>query len=238
MSITEYPHPVLRKLADDIEPSELGTSDFLKLCDEMISIMYQASGVGLAAPQVGLSKRLFVYNHLGDPNKPEFERIIVNPTILEYSDGVELEDEGCLSSRSGQCQGCVCRASSVMVEYVDPVNGGKIRKRLNGFEARVFQHEYDHIDGILHFDRFCPEDRTAIQPKLDELLAAYTKDDGILEPDTTRYANLQPIPLPKKGWLPPVVESMALSAKNKANKKKTKKGKTSGGGGFGGGFGK
>eukprot|EP00546_Thalassionema_frauenfeldii_P012104 CAMPEP_0178916626 /NCGR_PEP_ID=MMETSP0786-20121207/12760_1 /TAXON_ID=186022 /ORGANISM="Thalassionema frauenfeldii, Strain CCMP 1798" /LENGTH=236 /DNA_ID=CAMNT_0020590015 /DNA_START=212 /DNA_END=925 /DNA_ORIENTATION=- len=236
MTITEYPNPVLRQLGRDIEATEFGTPTFCKLCDEMISIMYQASGVGLAAPQVGLALRLFVYNPTGDAKNSDLERVVVNPKILDYSDDVELEDEGCLSSRSGQCQGCVCRASSIMVEYVNHLNGAKIRKKLKGFEARVFQHEYDHIEGILHFDRFCPEDRETIQPQLDALIADYSKDDAILEPDAARQAELQPMPLPRKGWLPPQMQAAVQNTQTKVNKK-LKKGK-SGGGGFGGGFGK
>jgi len=128
-------------MGDDI--LELRTREFQQLCKEMLAIMYQASGVGLAALQVGLSTRLFVYNHLGDPSYSKFERIVCNPKILEYCEEVDVEEEGCLSSRSGSCMGPVCRSVSIMVEY-STKEGSLVRRRLNGFEAWVFQHEYDH----------------------------------------------------------------------------------------------
>jgi len=243
MTITEYPHPVLRRMGDDI--LEFRTREFRQLCKEMMTIMYQASGVGLAAPQVGLSTRLFVYNHLGDPESSNFERIVCNPKILEYSEEVDVENEGCLSSRSGCCGGPVCRSVSIMVEYKTE-EGSLVRRRLTGFEARVFQHEYDHIEGILHFDRFCTEDRESIQPQLNALIQGYKKNDAVLEPDVNRKAKLQPMPLPRRGWIPPIIESVVesvvkskLKGKNKKDKKKTSGGRGfGGGGGFGGGFGK
>jgi len=210
----------------------------------MITIMYAADGVGLAAPQVNLSRKLFVYNPTGDPKRPQLERIVVNPKIVEYSKAVAVEEEACLSSRSGKCAGLVSRSKEIMVEY-QTEKGGKVRKKLKDFEARVFQHEYDHVMGILHFDRLCPEDRTKIQPTLDLLIQTHNTSengDAVLKPDETRYKALQPAPLPRRGWMPPLADAVAVGMKaasakqrKKNAKKKSAKG---GGGGFGGGFGK
>lgn len=188
LTIVEYPHPVLRTKASDIERFD---EELKELCKEMITIMYQADGVGLAAPQVNISKRLFVYNYLGDPKKSNLERIVCNPTILEYSKETDVEEEGCLSSRSGCCAGIVRRSKSIFVEYTG-VTGQKTRRRLKGFEARVFQHEYDHVQGILHLDRFSEECRLKIQPELDKMVCVYKKSDGILEIAKSVRESLQP----------------------------------------------
>jgi len=235
MIITEYPHPVLRRLSDEIKEFD---DKLRRLTNEMNTIMYAADGVGLAAPQIGLSIRLFVYNPTGDPSRPDSERIVVNPKILEYSSKVDIDEEGCLSSRSGCCAGLVCRSKEIMVEYQNET-GSKIRKKLTDFEARVFQHEYDHVEGILHFDRLCPEDRMEIQPKLDELIEDHDpilNGVAVLVPDKERYTNLKPVPLPRRGWMPPIAEAAAISMKAAAKKKNKKRsGKAGGGGGFGGG---
>jgi len=233
--ITEYPHPILRRLSDEIKEFD---DKLRQLTNEMNTIMYAADGVGLAAPQIGLSIRLFVYNPTGDPNRLDSERIVVNPKILEYSSQVDVGEEGCLSSRSGCCAGLVCRSKEIMVEYQNET-GSKIRKKLKDFEARVFQHEYDHVEGILHFDRLCPEDRMNIQPQLDELIKDHdSKQNGVavLVPDKERYTNLKPVPLPRRGWMPPIAEATAISIKAAAKNKK-KSGKAGGGGFGGGGFG-
>lgn len=238
LTITEYPNPVLRRRGDDIAKFD----DALRqTCKEMITIMYEADGVGLAAPQVNLSLRLFVYNPTGDVARPELERIVCNPRIVTYSDTVVVDCEGCLSSRSGRCEGSVCRAKELMVEYQDE-DGRKIRKKLTGFEAIVFQHEFDHVEGILHFDRFAPEDRTNIQPELEIMIGEYTKGDGVLEPDATVFKSLKPPPLVRKGWMPPIelpsIPSLLKPKSKNKSKPAVKAGFGAGGGGMGGGIGK
>ena len=148
LTIVEYPDPVLRNRPNDA--IEAFDGELAKLCDEMWEIMYASNGVGLAAPQVGLRKRLFVYNT--DPTAPPMLRkmaevVVCNPKILEYSAATDIDIEGCLSSRSECCCGDIRRAKQIEVEYQD-VRGRVKKKRLKGFEARVFQHEYDHINGV------------------------------------------------------------------------------------------
>ena len=153
LTIVEYPDPVLRNRPNDAIEEFDGA--LAKLCDEMWEIMYASNGVGLAAPQVGLRKRLFVYNT--DPTAPPMLRkmaevVVCNPKILEYSAATDIDIEGCLSSRSECCCGDIRRAKQIEVEYQD-VRGRVKKKRLKGFEARVFQHEFDHLDAVLYTER-------------------------------------------------------------------------------------
>jgi len=204
MTITEYPNPVLRTRGADITEFD---DKLRQTCTEMFSIMYQAIGVGLAAPQVDLSLRMFVYNPSGDAKLKMLEKVVCNPTILEYSTATDVEDEGCLSSRSDCCDGKVCRAKELMVEYQDE-RGKTVKRRIRGFEARVFQHEYDHIEGVLHLDRFSDDDRTRIQPELDIMVAQYKGDDGILEiTPEVRKALKPPV---RSGRMPPMEEGPAV----------------------------
>jgi len=177
LTVTEYPSPILR--AENAEITEFDAK-LQQLCKEFFLVMYGANGVGLAAPQVGLNLRLFVYNC--EPTAPGAlrrmgETIVCNPKIIEYcqpSGGAALpawtdvDIEGCLSSRNECCRGDIRRASTLQVEYQD--ERGRVKKRkLRGFEARVFQHEYDHIQGVLHIDRQSPANRVIIKPFLDVL---------------------------------------------------------------------
>ena len=192
LTITEYPDPVLRGKNAEVTVFD---DELRRLCAEMFAVMYAANGVGIAAPQVGLSRRLFVYNI--DPTAPGplkrlGERVVVNPRIVEYCRATAVEIEGCLSSRSECCIGDIRRAREIHVEYQDE-RGRARRKTLRGFEARVFQHEYDHVEGVLHIDRQCPADRGRIQPFLDALVVQFG-EGGALELDPEVASKLQPPP--------------------------------------------
>ena len=217
LTITEYPMPVLRGPCADIVDFD---DDFKRTCKEMMSIMYQADGVGLAATQVGLWKRFFVYNPTGDRLMKPYERIVVNPRITKYGEATADEEEGCLSSRSENCAGVIRRSLDIWVEYVDERNK-KRTKKLSGFEARVFQHEYDHIEGVLHIDRLSPEDRAKVEPELERMVAEYGPGGALtLTPEI--LAALRPEV--RSGRMPPM-EPPAAPAK-KAKKKKKKPAKT------------
>ena len=123
LTVTEYPNPVLRAVGAEISEfdEKLNT-----LCEEMFTVMYESKGVGLAAPQVGLSLQLFVYNT--DPSAPMRkmrEAVVINPKILDYREAVDLDSwtdveiEGCLSSRAECCRGHIRRAKQIEVEYRD-----------------------------------------------------------------------------------------------------------------------
>ena len=199
----------------------------------MIHVMYQAKGVGLAAPQVNLGLQLFVYNPTGDPLNKNFERVVCNPKIKEYSSETDIEHEGCLSCRSEECAGCVCRACSITVEYHNEL-GQKIMRRLKGFEARVFQHEYDHLQGILCFDRFSPQDKEKSQPMLDTLVQNYGQQDAILDADPLLLQAIQPPPL-TAGRMPTKLQIQKEQDEVTKKKKEVKAKAGFGSGGFGGG---
>jgi len=176
LRIVKYPHPSLRAeneevcLPDDQE-------SVTKLAKEMLKVMYAAEGVGLAAPQVGVNKRLMVYNPSGDPKRWLDETILVNPRIVEFSEGKDEEIEGCLSFPD--MQGEVIRSKWIKVEALTP-RGKKVKKKFTGWEARIFQHEYDHLDGTVYIDRLSDETREKVQPRLNELINEYDGEDGLL----------------------------------------------------------
>jgi peptide deformylase len=200
-TITEFPRPALRFVPNN--PVENFDATLLVRAQEMILVMYQAKGVGLAAPQVGLNEMLFVYNPSGDPNSKSMERIVCNPTITEYSKETEIQEEACLSLRSDYCPGSVSRASWIQVQYQNEL-GQLIRRRLKGFEARVFQHEYDHLQGILCWDRFPPEDRKAVQANINKLLTLYPEKDARMDADPQQLQAMQPPPLLSAKKMPPL----------------------------------
>lgn len=124
--------------------------DLARLAEDMLETMRDAPGVGLAAPQVGHPIRLFVWDD------GEEHGAMVNPAITWFSEDTEEAEEGCLSVPGMYFP--VVRASSVQVEALD-VTGAPIRAEGEGFRARIFQHEIDHLDGILFIDRLAPEVR-------------------------------------------------------------------------------
>ena len=244
LSIVEFPSCILREATKDVTKFD---GQLAQLCTEFFSVMYGANGVGLAAPQVGLSQRLFVYNI--DPTAPGAlrklgERVVINPKILEYSGATDVEVEGCLSSRSECCIGDICRAKSLRVEYQDE-RGRVKQKKLRGFEARVFQHEYDHLEGVLHIDRQSEADRAKNQPYLEKLIEQHGPG-GMLEPLPDAAERMQPPLQPAMPADPPLPESPEeASAKGKASKPRGGSSSSSravakaaglgGGAGFGGG---
>jgi len=141
--------PVLREHARDVTEFDRGLR---KLAKRMIRTMHDAPGVGLAAPQVGVLQRLLVYDVDDDP------RVLVNPVLDEFSDESEEFDEGCLSVPGVTMP--VERAMSVRVRGLDEY-GEPVDFRAEGFEARVIQHETDHLDGILIVDRTSRSARAA-----------------------------------------------------------------------------
>ena len=147
--IRQYPDPVLRLEAQEIEAFD---DDLRQLVERMMRLMQDARGVGLAANQVGVLRRVFVVQ-ADDEEEP---RALVNPSIVERSDESDVDDEGCLSM-----QGVVVsveRPIRVRLEASDE-EGNPVTLELEGLPARVAQHELDHLDGVLIVDRTSPEDR-------------------------------------------------------------------------------
>lgn len=147
--IRQYPDPVLRMKAKPVESFD---EDLQRLVDRMSALMVDASGVGLAATQVGILQRVFVFT----PGADEEIVAVVNPTITAEGDEVETDDEGCLSLQGVLAP--VERPMRVRLEGKD-VHGKEIVRELEGYPARTAQHELDHLDGVLIIDRTTPEAR-------------------------------------------------------------------------------
>ena len=149
--------PVLRQNSVPIQEID---ADLLQLIADMFETMYAAQGIGLAAPQVGVSPRLIVIDI--EEQTPEYPRIaLINP-VITHAVGEELGEEGCLSLPGNR--GIVRRSAIVKVEGLLP-NGDKIEFDASGLMARVLQHEIDHLDGILFIDRLIPEDQELLEPQ-------------------------------------------------------------------------
>jgi peptide deformylase len=147
--IRQYPDPVLR-----LEAQEVGEfdQDLQQLVERMVRLMQDARGVGLAANQVGVLRRVFVIQ-ADDEEEP---RALVNPAIVERSDEVDEDEEGCLSMQGVVV--AVQRPIRVRLEASDE-DGNPVTLELEGLPARVAQHELDHLDGVLILDRTSDEDR-------------------------------------------------------------------------------
>jgi peptide deformylase len=139
-------HPTLRKVAKRVDPKEIREPLFQQLIDDMFATMYAAPGVGLAAPQVNVSKRLFVMDVHDDEHEPA---VVINPKIETLGEEVELK-EGCLSVPG--MVGEIVRNTRVAVSGLDR-DGRKIRLEGDGLLAQCIQHEVDHLDGKLYVDR-------------------------------------------------------------------------------------
>ena len=142
-----YGDPVLRRKA---APAQAGP-ELAALVADLFDVMYREKGVGLAAPQVGVLQRVFVFRP--DENGT---KAVVNPVLTLDEGERETEEEGCLSLRDVRVE--VERPTKAVLEGKDP-NGDDVRYELEGFAARVVQHEFDHLDGVLIIDRTDAESR-------------------------------------------------------------------------------
>ncbi len=136
------------------------TPELCRILDEMVPLLANHHGVGLAAPQVGISQRFFVMN-AGDK-----VRKVINPMILQYGSALAEMEEGCLSIPGVHKK--VRRPRRISVKYIDET-GRIVEEGLKDYAARVFQHEYDHLDGIMFVDRLSPVSRKLVQRQLDSL---------------------------------------------------------------------
>jgi peptide deformylase len=147
--IRQYPDPALRMKAREVEEVD---DDVRRLAERMTVLMHEAQGVGLAATQVGVLRRLFVFTHEDE------DRVLVNPVITKRSDEVESDDEGCLSLQGVLVP--VDRSTRVTIEGLDG-DGEPVTYDLELPSARIVQHELDHLDGVLILDRTDDESRRA-----------------------------------------------------------------------------
>ena len=162
MNIIHYPDP--RLLAKTREIEEI-TPEIRERIEQMFELMYEGKGVGLAAPQIAWSARVFVMNPTGSPEEPGGQRAVINPKILRRK-GRAWDEEGCLSIPGVLAD--VERATKLVVQFTD-MDGEPHEKPLTDFEARVFQHELDHLDGVLILHRMTAADKIKNRDAVDEL---------------------------------------------------------------------
>lgn len=162
--IVIYGSPVLRNKSVDIDASY---PDFKKLVDDMFLTLTEASGVGLAAPQIGKNIRLFIVDCTPwgdeDPSLADYRRVFVNARIYERSEETDLFEEGCLSLPG--IHENVRRPVRIRMRYLDE-NFVEHDEEFDGLPARVIQHEYDHIEGVVFTDRIAPLRRQLLKGKL------------------------------------------------------------------------
>ncbi|MDR2131057.1 MAG: peptide deformylase [Odoribacteraceae bacterium] len=164
-----YGHPALRQPAVDVAPGHEGLAQLLQ---DMWDTMYQADGIGLAAPQIGKNLRIFVIDGSSfaenDPACEGFKRVFINARITERSPDRVTMNEGCLSVPGIHEE--VSRPERVTIAYKDE-NGEDRVEILDGMRARIVQHEYDHIEGITFIDHLSPLKKRLLKSKLAALTA-------------------------------------------------------------------
>ncbi len=169
LPIYAYGHPVLKKVGEEIQKDFPGLNE---LIDNMWDTMYHAKGVGLAAPQIGMSIRLFIVdteqiNKEEDENKIEgIKKVFINPSIISETGSAWSYEEGCLSIPN--ILGDVERLDKVEIQYFDE-HFIQQHSIYDGINARVIQHEFDHIEGKLFIEKLSPLKKKLISRKLDNI---------------------------------------------------------------------
>ena len=146
MEILVVPDPILRKKANKLKVIQ---EEDIKIAYKMMKTMIDAPGVGLAANQVGILKQIVTINFEDKNNNKKANYILFNPKIIKYSKETIIMEEGCLSLPEQYAD--VKRPKEIVIEYIDE-NKQKVKKEVNGFEARILQHEIDHLSGKLFVD--------------------------------------------------------------------------------------
>ena len=154
LDIVRIGEPVLRTVAAPVAEGELAAPGFQRFLDDLVETMRAASGAGLAAPQVGVSRRAFcveVHRNPRYPYKPDIDlRVLVNPVVRALSDETFSSYEGCLSVPDLRAR--LARSAEIEVAYTDR-HGERVVEEIRGLSAGTFQHEQDHLDGVLFVDR-------------------------------------------------------------------------------------
>ncbi|SHE73442.1 peptide deformylase [Mariniphaga anaerophila] len=171
--VTVYGDPLLRKKAKSIDKDHEGLSEII---ENMWETMYYSDGVGLAAPQVGMSIRLFVVDASSgadeEPELKDFKKVFINPEIIETF-GEEWEmNEGCLSLPD--IRENVSRADVVRIKYQDE-NFEHHEEEFKGYAGRIIQHEYDHLEGVLFIDYLSPLRKRLLKSKLRNIATGKVK---------------------------------------------------------------
>jgi len=184
--VAVYGHPVLRKVAKDITPDHAGLSEII---ENMWETMYKSDGIGLAAPQVNKSIRLFVIDGTpleeDFPELKDFKKVFINARIVERTGDDDVHDEGCLSLPTIREE--VKRPDQITIEYLNE-DFEPVTETYSGFAARVVQHEYDHIEGILFIDHLSALKKRLLKSKLTKISRGEVAVD---------YKILTPVPVMK-----------------------------------------
>lgn len=162
--LTLYPEPVLRKVAEEVESFD---DELRRTVEAMYELMAESQGVGLAAPQVGLRRRVLILNPTG---KSEDALTLVNPELVERFGPKTAFEEGCLSFPGIFAE--IERPDRCRVRAFD-VAGKALEGEYEGFVSRIIQHEHDHLEGVLLVDRMSPADKLRNKAALEELVADY-----------------------------------------------------------------
>jgi peptide deformylase len=168
LKIVLWPDPRLKKASKSVETFDASLKE---LAARMFELMREAKGVGLAAPQVGQNIRLFVMNPTGEPQD---DRVYVNP-LLTDGDGDEEAEEGCLSLPEIHTNVVRFKQMKLCAQDLD---GNPIEETAEGFIPRIWQHEFDHLNGTLLLDRMGPVARMAARKALKELEERYRDEHG------------------------------------------------------------
>ena len=191
LPIVAYGDPILKKKAVDLEKHHLKLKE---LISDMWETMYAAYGVGLAAPQIGESLRLFIVD--GSPFAQDksldlveqrelrvFKKVFINPQIISYSGLEESFNEGCLSIPDVRED--VSRLSTIEIVYYNE-QFEKVEEEISGLAARIVQHEFDHVEGVLFTDKLGPLKKKLLKPKLAQIARGNVKPDYPMRfPDKT-----------------------------------------------------
>jgi peptide deformylase len=165
VNIINYPDPRLKRPS---QPVECFDEELAALAGRMLELMKEHRGVGLAAPQVGRNIRLFVINPTGEPQDA---RVYVNPMLLDL-EGEEEGDEGCLSIPGLSVK--IMRSRDARIHAQD-LHGNPVEEQASGYIPRIWQHELDHLNGVLIIDRMGPVARLANRRLLKELEAGFSQ---------------------------------------------------------------
>jgi peptide deformylase len=169
MKIVHYPHPSLRHAA---KPLTRVDAEVRKHAEQMLELMYAAKGLGLAAPQVALPYRLLVMNFAGDPLQKDKECVAINPMLVEKKNGMMEGSEGCLSFP--ELYQKVRRSKTVVVRAYD-LQGNLFEMTASELPSRLWQHEIDHLDGILYIDKMGPLGKLSARGMLQEFERKYRR---------------------------------------------------------------
>ena len=168
LPVYAYGHPVLNKVGAPIDEI---TDETLELINNMWDTMYKASGIGIAAPQVGKSLRIFIVDTVQvekdeEDVKTGIKKVFINPVMIEETGEDKEYEEGCLSIP--HVRGKVTRLTNIKIEYQNE-KGEKLIEEYDGMNARVIQHEYDHIEGKLFTNMLKPLKKRRVQRKLQAI---------------------------------------------------------------------